>query len=258
MQDKVGSRTLEGRRLRRHVLKGAVIVFITAGYSGKKFIFEKVIVGAHQRLGGTDYIDLILWKKQACLCAALTVNICASPSVHVSANSPQSVGTRTRDCANYVLAGTNKDSYAGWDVHCSRLAHISLASCLDAMYMPTLASDLPAMQAKELGVRTIIIDGPDSWCQTLQEEKLAEKFVSIDFSDAETVFDRCLAAVKKIKKAGVDCTQHLLKRRWLYTMASVQTSLLLFSCVLVAGQFLFCLHWQHTVVQQCLQMAAKL
>ena len=42
IQDKVGSRTLEGRRLRRHVLKGAVIVFITAGYSGKKFIFEKV------------------------------------------------------------------------------------------------------------------------------------------------------------------------------------------------------------------------
>lgn len=45
MQDKVGSRTLEGRRLRRHVLKGAVIVFITAGYSGKKFIFEKVTCG---------------------------------------------------------------------------------------------------------------------------------------------------------------------------------------------------------------------
>lgn len=42
LQDKVGSRTLEGRRLRRHVLRGAVIVFITAGYSGKKFIFEKV------------------------------------------------------------------------------------------------------------------------------------------------------------------------------------------------------------------------
>lgn len=47
MQDKVGSRTLEGRRLRRHVLKGAVIVFITAGYSGKKFIFEKVTGDAH-------------------------------------------------------------------------------------------------------------------------------------------------------------------------------------------------------------------
>ena len=42
LQDKVGSRTMEGRRLRQHVLRGAVIVFITAGYSGKRFIFEKV------------------------------------------------------------------------------------------------------------------------------------------------------------------------------------------------------------------------
>lgn len=64
---------------------------------------------------------------------------------------------------------------------------------------------LGCLQAKQLGVRTVIIDGPDSWCQTLQDEKLAEKFVGIDFSDAETVFDRCLAAVKKIKKAGVVC-----------------------------------------------------
>lgn len=34
--EKVSARTLEGRRLRRHVLRGAVIVFVTAGYSGKK------------------------------------------------------------------------------------------------------------------------------------------------------------------------------------------------------------------------------
>ncbi|KAA6416926.1 MAG: glutathione synthetase ATP-binding domain [Trebouxia sp. A1-2] len=93
--DKVGSRTLEGRRLRRHVLKGAVIIFITAGYSGKRFIFEK---------------------------------------------------------------------------------------------------------AKELGVRSVIIDGPDSWCQTLQDDKMIEKFIGIDFSDAESVFDKCLAACKKVQK----------------------------------------------------------
>lgn len=42
VQEKVSSRTLDGKRLRRHVLRGAVIVFVTAGYSGKKFIFEKV------------------------------------------------------------------------------------------------------------------------------------------------------------------------------------------------------------------------
>ena len=52
------------------MLKGSVIVFITAGYSGKKFIFEKVTFDAHQRLEGTHYIVLILVKKQACLCAA--------------------------------------------------------------------------------------------------------------------------------------------------------------------------------------------
>lgn len=103
------------------MLKGAVIIFITAGYSGKKFIFEKVNE-ACSKTGGP-------WR--------------------------------------------------GYE------------KCL------------PALQAKELGIRTVIIDGPDSWCQTLQDDKLAEKFVGIDFSDAESVFDRCLAAVKKIKKAGV-------------------------------------------------------
>ena len=62
------------------------------------------------------------------------------------------------------------------------------------------------VQAKELGVRTVIIDGPDSWSQTLQDEKMIEKFIGIDFSDADTVFDKCLAAVKKIKKVS----QHMM------------------------------------------------
>ena len=42
LQEKVSSRSFDGKRLRRHVLRGAVIVFVTAGYSGKRFIFEKV------------------------------------------------------------------------------------------------------------------------------------------------------------------------------------------------------------------------
>lgn len=41
LQDMVSARTQEGRKLRRQVLKGAVMVFVTAGYSGKRFIFEK-------------------------------------------------------------------------------------------------------------------------------------------------------------------------------------------------------------------------
>ena len=42
MQDKVASRSMDGLKLRRHLLRGAVVVFVTAGYSGKKFIFDKV------------------------------------------------------------------------------------------------------------------------------------------------------------------------------------------------------------------------
>lgn len=91
----VSSRSVEGRRLRRNVMRGAVIVFITAGYSGKRFIFEK---------------------------------------------------------------------------------------------------------AKELGVRSVIIDGPDSWSRMMQEEGVIEKFIGLDMSDADTVFDRCLEAMKKVRK----------------------------------------------------------
>ena len=33
---------MDATKLRRHLLRGSVVVFITAGYSGKRFIFEKV------------------------------------------------------------------------------------------------------------------------------------------------------------------------------------------------------------------------
>ena len=49
-------------------------------------------------------------------------------------------------------------------------------------------------------MRSVIIDGPDSWSQTLKPEGTIEKFVGLDFSDADTVFDRCLEAINKIKK----------------------------------------------------------
>lgn len=34
--NKLTGRNMEGKKLRRHVLRGAVVVFVTAGYSGKK------------------------------------------------------------------------------------------------------------------------------------------------------------------------------------------------------------------------------
>lgn len=92
--EKLTARTPAGKRLRRKFLQDAVIVFITAGYSGKKFIYEK---------------------------------------------------------------------------------------------------------AHELGVRSVVIDGPDSWAQSMLESKQISKFVPIDFSDAETTFGRCVSALNKVK-----------------------------------------------------------
>lgn len=91
----VTSRSSLGKALRRQVIKGAVMVFVTAGYSGKRFIFEK---------------------------------------------------------------------------------------------------------AKELGVKSIVLDGPDSWCQLLEKDGIISKFIPIDFSDPDTVFDRCLEAIRSASK----------------------------------------------------------
>ncbi|EFN56176.1 hypothetical protein CHLNCDRAFT_144890 [Chlorella variabilis] len=92
-RDKVTSPTPEGQRLRRNALKGALLVFITAGLPSKRFVFEK---------------------------------------------------------------------------------------------------------AKELGVRVVLIDGPESWSKVLVEEGVIEWFVPLDMSDADTVFHRCLAAIRKV------------------------------------------------------------
>ncbi|KDD77179.1 ATP-grasp domain-containing protein [Helicosporidium sp. ATCC 50920] len=93
--DKLAGRTAEGRRLRRSVLRGAVMVFITSGYSGKRFIFEK---------------------------------------------------------------------------------------------------------AKELGVRSVLIEGPDSWARELEREGVIERFIGIDMTESETLFDRIVEAIEGVKR----------------------------------------------------------
>ena len=41
MQEQLGAQSAEGRRLRRRVLRGTVLVCIVAGYQGKRFIYER-------------------------------------------------------------------------------------------------------------------------------------------------------------------------------------------------------------------------
>eukprot|EP00955_Chlamydomonas_euryale_P111967 366101-Chlamydomonas_euryale.AAC.7 len=59
-------------------------------------------------------------------------------------------------------------------------------------------------KAKELGVRTVVLDGPDSWCRLLQAEGIIERFVPVDFTDADTVFERCLEVSKEVPSLSED------------------------------------------------------
>ena len=63
-------------------------------------------------------------------------------------------------------------------------------------------------KAHELGVRSVILDGPDSWAQSLLETKQIEKFVPVDFTDADSAFDRCVAALKKVKSVRGSTQRH--------------------------------------------------
>ena len=42
----------------------------------------------------------------------------------------------------------------------------------------------------------MVVDGPDSWAKDMVEEGIAEKFIAVDMRDADSVFDRTLAAIK--------------------------------------------------------------
>lgn len=94
LQDRLDAPSLYAQQLRRTVLKGAVVVFITAGYSGKRFIFER---------------------------------------------------------------------------------------------------------CKELGVRSVVIDGPDSWSEQLVVDGLVEDFVALDFGVADTLFERLLETCRQVR-----------------------------------------------------------
>ena len=58
-------------------------------------------------------------------------------------------------------------------------------------------------------MRAIILDGPDSWSQTLVTEGIVDRFIGIDFAEAELVFDRCCAAVQSVQKVPLLATLDL-------------------------------------------------
>jgi len=56
----------------------------------------------------------------------------------------------------------------------------------------------------ELGVKSIIIDQPDSWSRSLVAEGIVAKFLPVDFTkSSDEVFHQCLAHIKELGKDGI-------------------------------------------------------
>lgn len=51
--------------------------------------------------------------------------------------------------------------------------------------------------------RIVIIDEADSWSRQLLEDGVIERFIPFDFSDQETVFERCMTVIRRIEKVWI-------------------------------------------------------
>jgi hypothetical protein len=49
-------------------------------------------------------------------------------------------------------------------------------------------------------VRAVMIDGSESWSRILADEGVLEKFVPFDWSDQDTVFERCLEVCQRVEQ----------------------------------------------------------
>jgi hypothetical protein len=63
------------------------------------------------------------------------------------------------------------------------------------MTPPQLFSSLKTHCCRDLGVKAVVLDAGDSWAQLLEGEGVIAKFVPIDFSDAEHVYENCLKVI---------------------------------------------------------------
>ncbi|KAF4662475.1 Carnosine synthase 1 [Perkinsus olseni] len=56
-------------------------------------------------------------------------------------------------------------------------------------------------RAAELGVKVVVIDGPDSWAEEMVAEEIIAKFIPIDFTaDNEVLFQQALDAIKSLEE----------------------------------------------------------
>jgi hypothetical protein len=86
-------------------------------------------------------------------------------------------------------------------------APYSWAATLESVCRSALNNCLLVRFCRDLGVKAVVLDAPDSWAQLLEGEGVIAKFMPVDFSDAEHVFEHCLrvSTAKDISCGAVQC-----------------------------------------------------
>ncbi len=172
-QDLVAARTREGRKLRRSVLKGSVVVFVTAGYSGKRFIFQKA-----KELGVRS---VVLDGPDRCVGGWAGVGGCMGGA---------QLGPGAAECQGLARGRFRR-------------------RCGLPALRPVLLAPGRRERSSRRGGRSPRGAWPApnncarSWVKLLEQEGVIEKFVPIDFTEAETVFERCL----KVRAGSRQCTR---------------------------------------------------
>ena len=73
---------------------------------------------------------------------------------------------------------------------------------LDMIPDPCHKSDLLSYNSS-VACRLVILDADDSWATELVDEGIVEKFYVTDLSDQDTVFENCMAGIRRAERVGL-------------------------------------------------------
>jgi hypothetical protein len=169
-QELIVARSRTGQRVRRSVLRGSVIAFVTAGRGRAR--------------PGQEREGLARRSKRA-----------SSPPRPACSTPPDLVVTHCW-CSPRARRQTPP----------SPPPHRLPSSAPHCTYPPPASPRSPPPRAPpgysgkrfvfekaaELGVSCVVLDAADSWARVLEAEGVIAKFVPIDFADAATVFEQCM------------------------------------------------------------------
>lgn len=204
-RDKVTSPTPEGQRLRRNALKGALLVFITAGLPSERALNGGWFVGSRAGSPG------LLGGSGSCTGTGRAVHCHTGRDRPPPAAGKRFVFEKAKELGVRVVLIDGPESWSK-----VRLLHIPgphlPLGC--ASRYPHAILLLPAALPPKPTLTAAPASCLLSLLQVLVEEGVIEWFVPLDMSDADTVFHRCLAAIRKVHHVSLPCPPVLLPQAW--------------------------------------------